>query len=404
MHSITKKEEATMKKMLAVLTAALLLSATMALAAVPATPVFNTPVKAGEGYLSYELNKRMAFDGTTVYASFAGTGGVRVVKSTNGGTTWGLSRQLHVDPATLPDSSSLRLAVSNDPLLTGKKIIHAAWHANDPTVGWPGGNIIYYSYLSSRPGQTGWSTPIRIDIGESDTTGGGGGTSLAVTSTGVIHILYNDRYITAASPDAPFSYPVSLPEASDGQTFMVMDSSNNLYVAYVIGPCQYLRLTKKPASSSTWTPPVTIYTSAAGNFSRNFDLVVLNPTTYYVGVYFSGQGEAALLSTTNGGSTWTKKSVFTNGVDGDNMVNIAVSSTKVISFASEIYDATGNSTVKVWRSNDNGATWSKPAIVAGQKYPNIALDSAGKLNIMVQDEFPGYYDGSNSNLLWIKEK
>lgn len=375
-----------------------LLSVTTVLAA-PAAPVFNKPVKVGEGAINNALNKRMVFSGTTVYAGFAGAdGSVRVAVSNNGGTTWASSQVLQSpSPAVSPDAASVRLAISSDPLYPGKKIVHAAWHASDLTR-----IIIYYAYLTNRPKQSGWSTPVKLDLGALSDINYGAGTSLAVTSSGAIHILHNVRYVSAVSFDAPFSSPVSLPEPAGAATLMVMDASNNLYVTYVDGNRQ-LKMTKKTAASTEWSPPVTVHEATVGDLSGNHDLVVLDPATYYIGIYVgnAGKGEAALLMTTDGGATWTKRSVYTDEVDGDNCFNVAVSPGRVISLASEIYDAQGKSVVKVWRSNDDGATWSKPATVKGEKLPNMALDSAGKLNMLVMDETS---DIKKSKLLWIKEK
>lgn len=386
-----------MKKMLAVV-AAVMMTATAVFAA-PATPVFNKPVTLGEGSINNWLNKRMVFSGSTVYVGFAGAdGAVRVAKSDNGGLSWGSPQILQApSPAVSPDAASVRLAISNDPLYTGQKIVHAMWHVFDTDR-----IIIYYSYNTNRPKLTGWSTPARIDLGSVNETGGLGGASLAVTNSGAIHILYNKRYITAASFDSSFSSPVSLPGTENGATYMVMDSNNNLYATYVVGG-RSLKMTKREASSSAWSPPITVHETSLEGLSGNHDLVVLSPTTYYVGIYYgyAAKGDATLLTTTDGGGTWTKRSIYTNETDGDNCINVAVSSTGVISFASEIYDAGGSSVIKVWRSNDKGATWSAPATVKGQKLPNISLDSAGKLNLLVMDEAGKL---PNSKLLWIKEK
>lgn len=386
-----------MRKILAGIVA-IMIGATSALAA-PATPVFNKPVKLGEGYISTMPNKRMLFSGTTVYAGFAGAdGAVRIAKSDNNGTTWG-SVQVLQSPGegVTPDAASVRLAISNDPLQKGMKIVHAAWQATDSNR-----IIVYYAYLTSRPKQSGWSKPVKLDLGPLSDINYGSGTSLAVSSSGAVHILHNTRYVSTASFDVPFGSPGSLPEQAEGATYMVMDADNNLYATYVNGSRQ-LRMTKKAASSAEWSPPVTVHETGTEGLSSNHDLIVLNPTTYCIGIYegIAGKGEAALLVTTDGGTTWTKRSVYANEVDGDNHFSVAVSPGKVITFASEIYDAQGKSVIKVWRSNDNGVTWSKPATVKGEKLPNIALDSAGKAHMLVMDETGS---AQSAKLLWIKEK
>lgn len=386
-----------MKKILAALIL-VLLQAIVALAA-SETPLFNKPAKVAEGSINAQLNKRMVFSGSTVYLGFAGAdGAVRVATSDNNGTTWGTAQVLQAPGlGATPDAASVRLAISNDPLHKGKKIVHAAWPATDSDR-----IIIYYAYLTNRPKQTGWSKPVKLDLGPLSDINYGSGTSLTASSSGAVHILHNTRYVSTASFDAPFGAPGSLPEQAEGATYMVMDADNNLYVTYVNGSRQ-LRMTKKAASSAEWSPPVTVHETGTEGLSSNHDLIVLNPTAYCIGIYegIAGKGEAALLVTTDGGTTWTKRSVYANEVDRDNHFNVAVSPSKVITFASEIYDAQGKSVIKVWRSNDNGVTWSKPATVKGEKLPNIALDSAGKVHMLVMDETGS---AQSAKLLWIKEK
>jgi hypothetical protein len=191
-----------MKRALAILAAAVTMSATVAFAA-PATPVFNAAVKVGEGKIRTN-NNRLAIDGVNIYAAYGtqqDSGSLetaRIVSSANSGTTWGLSKILwsQADGASV-DNLSVRVAVSNDPLYTGKKIVHAVWSGSNPADGsWN----LFYAYKADRPTLVGWSTPVPVLTNAGDAVG----TSLMVTSSGSIHIVSGSSYLTAASPDSPF--------------------------------------------------------------------------------------------------------------------------------------------------------------------------------------------------------
>lgn len=384
-----------MKKMLAVTAAALAMSVTAALAA-PA-PVFNTAVKFGEGKVR-TASARVAIDGTNLYAAFGSaqldgnSQAARMVSSTNGGATWKLSEVLQATDANITVGQlSVRSAVSDDPLYPGKKLVHAVWTANNID----GTGSVYYAYKADRPTLTGWSTPVAIL-----TVAGGTepmGTSLIVTSNGAVHVVASNYYISAPSPDDVFNavdIPVigSTPQA-------VMDASGNIYV--VSRDSFDLYLTKKSAGSSIWSDPVTVYSNANGNFVGYVSLAVADANTYYV-AYHDGDSSLSLSVTTDGGNSWTKRTVLADQPAAGTSHNpaIAVASGK-LTYVTEVFDATGNNPViKVFRSSDNGASWSAPATIQGQETPSIALDSNNKAHILVRDEL----GGDNVNLLYIKEK
>lgn len=385
-----------MKKLLCCITA-LLFGATSSLAA-PAAPVFNKPVKVGEGYLGNKLNKRLVSSGKTVYAGYAAPdGSLKVIRSDTSGSTWGTPHQLQ-SAATGADATTLRLAISLDPQAKGKKIVHAIWHTPDPAR-----IIVNYTYLTERTKKQAWSTPVKLDLGERSDSGGSSGTSLAVSSSGIVHILQNDRYISAPAFDGSFGKPLSLSEPANGPTYMVIDADDTLYAAYV-DTNRTLKMTKKGKTSPAWSAPIIVQEATKGDFSNHIDLVALNSSDCYIGVYTGnmGKADAFLMVSSDGGATWNRRSIFSDEIEGDTGFNFVVSPTKVITFASEMYDASGKSNIKVWRSGDNGATWSKPATVKGEKMPILTLDSAGKAHLLVMDEA-----GSNpqkSKLLSIKEK
>lgn len=387
-----------MERLLTVLMA-LLISVTAAVAA-PVPPVFDKPVTVGEGDVGRRLNKRLAVSGATVYVGHtSGDGVLQVIKSENGGKAWGKPIALPVAGAdSAPDVATLRLALSDDPQAKGKKILHAAWHVPNPNRAY-----VYYAYLSERGKKPAWSKPVKLDLGPQTDSIGSGGTSMIVSESGAIHILHNVRYVTADSFSSTFSEPMSLPEPAYGPTYLSIDGEKNLYATYV-DENRKLKMARKSAAAAAWSAPLTIHEATLGDLSNDISVEILNPTTYYVGVFTgsAGKAEAYLLVTTDGGASWAKRSVFNDVIDWDNCYNLVVSAGKVITFAAEIFDARGKPEIKVWRSNDEGVTWSAPVTVKGERLRNIALDKAGKLNMLVLDETSSR--PQNAKLILHKEK
>jgi hypothetical protein len=383
-----------MKNVFAVLIATLAMSASLAMAATPATPVFNAPVKIAEGKIR-TASDRVAFDGTNLYAAYGslylniGNEATRIVSSSNSGATWNLSTILQADDSangTWTDNLSVRVAVSNDPLFTGKKIVHAAWVGGDST-----GYYVYYSFKANRPTLTGWSTPVAILTGSID----GMGTSLMVSTNGAIHVVSGNGYATAASPESSFS--VSEIPAVGSTPQAVMDTTGNLYVVSYDGMSIFL--TKKSAGSTIWSAPITVFSNTGG--ISYVSIAVADANTYYV-AYNDGTSCCMSVST-NAGKTWTKRTVLANQPANDFNPAIAVTSNKIVTYVTEVFDAAGlNPVIKVFRSSDNGVTWSAAATIKGQATPSIALDSSNKAHILVRDEVGEWT--SNANLLWFKER
>jgi hypothetical protein len=278
------------------------------------------------------------------------------------------------------------VAVSNDPLTPGKKIIHAVWISD----------AVYYSYYATRPTFTGWSTPVAILASTPTATIDGMGTSLMVTTNGAVHVVSGNLYATATSPDSTFSASEFTVNGWTPQA--VMDSTGTIYVTSSDGSSVFL--TKKAGGSSTWSAPSTVFTSPTGGISYT-SIAVADANTYYV-AYYDGTGLSMSVST-NAGKTWVKRTVLANQGAYNYNPAIAVTSTKVVTYVTEVFDAAGlNPVIKVFRSSDNGVTWSVPATVKGQATPSIAFDSTNKAHILVRDEIGDWI--GNANLLWIREK
>ncbi|ACM18525.1 hypothetical protein Geob_0151 [Geotalea daltonii FRC-32] len=414
------------KNVLVALVVALTVSSSLAFAA--STPLFNAPVKFGEG-VPGRGHGRMAVDGQNFYATFgtetaamANTNGriqdaVRIVKSANRGALWGRSTALQTsDFSAFPvaftavDQFSARVAISNDPLYPGQKIVHTIWKSTESS----GVDNIYYSFFATRPDQNGWSAPVKIN----GTTNVMNGAELVVTASGSIHVVYGSLtgaqpaetlyYTGAQAPGGIFSEPTVLPlpayQMRVGEPALAVDSSDNVYAAYV-ADSKSVYLNKKPALSYNWSAPQLV--ADLGSMSQDLSLAVADSNSYYIAVIGGVPTESlSLMVTTDGGTTWRARTLIADHSYGGitSGPSVVVSPTKVITVASETgtvvdwnYTFTG---IKVWRSDDNGATWSAPASVKGQSNPRLILDSSNKANLSVADE----QNNDGSNLLWIRER
>jgi len=396
-----------MNRLLVSLASALALAAPGALAA-PPTPVFHTPVKTAEGTLLTYGNASLALDGANVYAALGmsapGEATVRVVKSANSGATWGLSKVVDgSDNATsYVWTDSIRIAVSNDPTLTGRKVLHAVWTRDSDH---------YYAFYSERTSPPAWSPPARINGAILDNSE----LNLRVTQAGVIHVVFGRYYTTAPAPGAAFAEPVALPvppgDLLNLTPTLALDPAGNLYAA-VNADNTSIYLVKKPAGASTWSAASTILVTA-GSLSNNFTMAAADASNYYVAYYDSDCstfGNFNLLVTGNGGRTWTRRTVLANNICWGHYLSnpiVAVTQGKVLTYVTEILTSWElPTTVKVWRTSDGGATWSAPATIQGQIAPGLILDGGGKAHVVVADEVLGA-GGSFSpafNLLYIKEK
>jgi hypothetical protein len=365
-----------MKRLIVTVTAALAFSATTALAATPAAPVMSMTVKTtkvAEGTVeAWNGGRELAIDGNNVYVAYDGSDGASVIRSTDGGLTWGVPAVLSIG------GGSTRIALAKDPLSTTKKIIAATYETGD-------GNI-YYRYYVDRPSGAVWSQPVVIGSGLAFTV------AMTAAPNGSIHVLYCDTdwttvyYTTASSADASFSTPVALSwPAFNGEIAIATDSANNLYSATALyGTDNTVHFHKKANGSSSWSD-VTVVASGASNAAS---IAALDSNNIYIAYKMMNtsvptNGPNMWLAVTNdGGKTWTKRILPSHSAQDSSRPSIAVNSSKVVSVAAAYNAHRANAFVAINKSSDNGATWSPDTIVAGSHFASLAIDSAGKTCIV----------------------
>lgn len=397
-----------MKKILVVLTALFMMSATVVFAATPLAPVFSLTAKAtkvAEGDIWSQSGKQLVVDGTNVYVGFSGPNGVpSVIRSTDGGLTWGNAAIL----AASGIPSTVRIAVAKDPLNVGKKIVSAVWGAMDAE----GNMVLWNSFYLDRPTLTSWSTPTIIagvSIGFVDPNS----TSIAAAPDGSIHLIFNNSngnlyYWTAASADSNTNTPQLLPWGSGTSNHAItVDSSNSIHaVSYSpFGANFSMDYHKKAAGSSTWsTVSVAVDDPSQGLTvsADNVSIAAYDSNNIYIAFKQTSSGtlHVWLAATTNGGNTWTKRIVTPNANVYGTHPSIAVNATKVVAIAG-YYEAYGpTARVSVNKTSDNGLTWSPSTNVIGNATPNIAVDSTQRFCVLsvLQEVTDPFINGSMTDI------
>jgi hypothetical protein len=401
-----------MKKRIFVLLSALVLSASVALAATPTAPVFSMTVKstkvANGANWSNDGGRELAVDGNNIYAAFHGPyGEPSVIRSTDGGATWGMPAVLANDPAGNA-SYNMRIAVAKDPLYTGKKIVCVTWVTMDGS--------LMYSYFVDRPTGTTWSTPVVI-ANTWETV------NLAAAPNGSLHLLFIDSstglnyYATATNAEAPFSTPKQVPWSESNQS-LAIDSNNNLYVTEthydsVLGNTLYYH--NKPASSSSWSSVVVAKTDTTNEINDNVSIAVYDANNIYIAfkkyplTVANSENHVWLASSSNAGKTWTQKIVTPNATVYGTHPSITVNSSKVVTIAAHYVNYGPDGRITINKTSDNGTTWSANVSVIGNNQASTALDSAGKVCVLsnlddIIDTFRNGSLGNPASLYFSREK
>ena len=386
-------------------TALFAVGTSQSMAAAPAAPVYSmtaTKVKVTEGRIFNSGGRGLFVDGSTVYATTSrniGNGcSLNLTRSADSGITWWNTESL-VAGETL-GCTGMGIFVSADKVFPGSKIIHTLWAQSDV----PAGTLsTYYRYFSTQ--SNAWSTPVRVngsvtgtDIIQEE--------NLVVGSDGQVHLYFlsNNKfyYTTSSAPGSFFTEPVQIAAAALSGSIAV-DGANNVLFAYAAADGAYF--TKKVAGSTAWSKPVKLGTDVTTEGHVSIDAIDAN--NLYAS-HTSVSGFLRVYKSTNGGASWTSKTVSTatTGYTYYGTSLVVNKSTKVVNVAAKIdTTTTGIEQNEVYRSAD-GATWSTKLTVTSGGHPSLALDSAGKLLHMhrYSSTMPGLGSDQDFAVFVSKEK
>jgi hypothetical protein len=373
-----------MKKVFAPLAAALIMSATVAMAAAPAAPIFSMSpgfAKVADGHFRATNSKMVATDGTKFYIGLTHGytdlyDGFSIASSTNGGLTWQGLRTIY---ANNPGESGYAISVA-----LNKTILSSVWAKNDPATN---SAALYYSWANTSDLST-WSPALQIS-GASGPLDGGNSVAMATSSTGAISIMYTGSgglfYTSATSNTGYFPEPAVIASDAENDYFdFTIDKSNNIHAVYTFndGTGKFgVKYRKMLAGSNTWTTPV-ILSPANTLVSDWASITSYDANNIYVATN-TPDGALSVFSTSNGGTTWIKSKVDVTS-PGD--PSIAVSASKVIAVGGGYNNATtGNREARVYKSTD-AKTWSAPTVLTNHSNAYVGFDASGKMAVATRSE------------------
>ncbi|HIJ86236.1 MAG TPA: hypothetical protein HPP97_00970 [Desulfuromonadales bacterium] len=404
-----KEKFKTLAKSLAV---SLILAIPVVATAAPTAPVMGMTVsttKIFEGNCR-SAGRSLVTDGTNYYSAFitdstgAGRDAIKVVQSNDGGLTWGGSIDItKTAPGTL--GQGVAIAISGDAAFPTKKVVHVTWEQNDGVT-----DGIYYSSADASD-LTVWSAPLRIN-GSALTKSLPEVVSILANSTGTIHVVFegadNKLYYTTASRfDSAFNEPVALPfpawnDANGWEPIpaTAIDSKGKVHVAagYSITPgaagYQYIKQT-----ATGWTTPVVAIapTTPYGQGS----ITTFDTNTIYM-VRASDSTTLNFFKSSNGGSSWSKKTIATAPATDmfSGRLSIVVDKLKKLTAAASYWTANGGESTKMYRSTDLGVTWSAATTFNNQlTRPSLTVDADGKVGMELRTSV-----GLNPPHYFTKEK
>ncbi|MFZ4855762.1 MAG: hypothetical protein ACOYL3_05140 [Desulfuromonadaceae bacterium] len=369
-----------------------------AAAAAPVLTVINTKVADGSGYT--DGGPSFVTDGQNIYSALkAADGVIKIVKSTNGGALWGGAHRIAV-PAGGVDK--ITLAISGDAAFPTQKIIHVVWEMDTPD-----GRDIMYTWADAA-NLDAWSEPVRVNgsmLNLQDPV-------IAVTKTGKIYIKgqLDDKYylMTSTAHDANyFEQPVMIPlsasfsnPGSDSEIFF--DGANNLHLSFPYcsnADCSTMGMKyTRMSAAGVWSNPSTIVTTGGGHSG------IAAYDANNVCIATIGGNNLAAYCTTNGGSTWLKKTIAskTSTQSYGSYVDVAVNSSKVFTIGSNLHVSDAVKSTVLYRTNDGGVSWSQAASfpAAGSGYIALGVDGSGKLGVYTMRE---NVDGESA-IYFTKEK
>ncbi len=302
-------------------------------------------------------------DGSDVYVPYLDNVGpseylLRLGTSHDDGVTWGKSTVI------------ARLSAYSDTYLISvgtyqsNKVIHMAWDAWDPTLG---KQVFYYANSLN-----GW-TPVTADGGFPVI---GYAKSMAVDSSGIVHLAFAGGngflYYTKSSDNGlTFDYPTTITNVNGGEPSIGVDSQGNVYAAWINGCTGGIYFSK--LAGTQWSQPLQVTSKAACN---GVSLVVKDSNNIYIG--WAYQEGVYVIGTSDGGTTWPSLPHTVTTPGGGDAASLVLASNGALNIA------WGTPTgVYFSRSTNNGSTWTNPIyVMKTEGFPNMAVDAAGKVNIV----------------------
>jgi len=398
-----------MKKKILVLLAGLMLGSSMAMAATPAAPVFSVANgKMADGTLTTDGGSSYAADGLNIYTAYVAPGNsVKLVRSKDGGATWSGSRNIYTHPVDTEVGGNtlekLSIAISGDSSNPTLKIVHVVWEVSNPN-GLQDARDIYYSYADAT-NLDAWSAPLRINGSRLYLEA----PAIVVTKSGGIFVKARSDnrqlfLMTATSYAAgfftePALIPVSATGPVAGDAEMFLDASNNLHLSYPYyandeNSLAGIKYAKLSADGSWSTATVANPTTSGSNHSG---LAAYDSKNIYIASMQGGN--LVVFNSINGGTSWTKKVLFTATATKrtGSYVDVTVNASKVISAGTHLIVTAADGTelsrnTIIYRSIDGGSTWSTATTIPGTGggYIAMGVDGNGKLGVVtISDSVDG---------------
>ncbi len=322
----------------------------------------------------------IAVSGGTVYAAYtaenaAGEREVRLATSIDGGLTWGAAEVIAHDPAIMPGGAGI--AVGRD-TASGLDIVHVAWEV----LGSYGTTVYYARSLRSPYNDYVWSTPIAA----SGSLGISGSRSIAVDTTGAVHIAYRgqgalisgyqavyyshstdgtnfDEIGTQISPYAYWAFPSNISVDAGGTAYVAWRSGD-----YASNGATFVAV--RSGGSAQWTAS-SIESPAVYDPPS---LALCDSSHIYVGA-IAPTGAVEVLATANGGLSWTTSVVAPTSTYGGRPALVASPGCSLAA----VYPTSNGIVVS---HNTTSGSWTKAIVLSpdqGISLPNAAIDASSKV-------------------------
>jgi len=306
-------------------------------------------------------------------------------RSTDGGTTWDAIRRL-----TWTSGGSYEAAIAVD----SGQAVHIVWYEYTP-----GNNEI--GYKRSTDGGTTWAAVQYL----TSTLGGSFSPSIAVDTTGAVHVVWyddtvgNDEIYYRGSPDGGKTWTAvqRLSWTSGGSEGTAIDSGDALHVVFSDDtPGNYeLYHKRSPDGGATWVAKKRLTWNSGSSYSP---VLALDSTSNVHVIWFDhtpGNFEVYYRKSPDGGTTWSAMKRLTWNSGGSSNPAMAIGAGDSI-HAVWADDTSENYEIYYRRSPDEGTTWNAVQRLTwtsgASSNPAIDIDSSGTIHVVWQDYLTGNYE------------